>query len=289
MHRLFPSCKNLLLTLFAVLALSACSRLGLAYRNLDVLIPWSMNEYLDMTPEQEQLFDTQLREHLSWHCRTQLPAYLDWLTKLRTMVESGQVSQSKLEVRLTEAKQALNVIAKEVTPSTVKLLRELNDPQVSELFSALDKDMLERQKKFLEPPLQEQIDERAKRMEKRLTPWLGKLNQAQRQRVKQWSKDLGAQNQQWLANRTHWQSEFRAAILQRHAPDFPKRIARLLQEREELWSADYREAFSKTEQAAIKLLVDVLELADDKQRARLSQQLSNLQLEFSSLKCLQET
>ena len=58
------------------LTVAACSRVGLAYRNLDVIIPWTLNDYLEMNHEQKDWFNERLKEHLSWHCTTQLPGYL---------------------------------------------------------------------------------------------------------------------------------------------------------------------------------------------------------------------
>jgi hypothetical protein len=286
MHRSL-SCS--LLLLFLALSFSGCTRLGLAYRNLDLIIPWSLNSYLDMTTEQQQDFDALLNEHLSWHCRTQLPSYLDWLHRLHGMVQNNQVTPQGLQTQLDEAKQAIDVIAKEITPSTVKLLRELNDRQVKELYASLDKDMREKREKLLAPPLNKQIQERSERMEKRLSPWLGKLTAEQRQRIAAWSQSLGEQNRLLLENRARWQGELRLALAERHSAEFPTRIARLLQDRERLWSDEYRTAFARVEQAAIDLLVDLMRMADEHQRKRLLQRLNQVQLDFTGLKCLQET
>ena len=40
--------KRIAILLILTLALGACSRVGLAYRNLDVIIPWTLSDYLDM-------------------------------------------------------------------------------------------------------------------------------------------------------------------------------------------------------------------------------------------------
>ena len=48
---------HLLIPLLIIsLLLGACSRVGLAYRNLDVIIPWNLNDYLDMNSEQKSWF-----------------------------------------------------------------------------------------------------------------------------------------------------------------------------------------------------------------------------------------
>ena len=53
--------------------LAGCSQVGVAYRNLDVIIPWTLSDYLDMNSEQKSWLDERLKPHLSWHCSTQLP------------------------------------------------------------------------------------------------------------------------------------------------------------------------------------------------------------------------
>ena len=210
------------------LALGACSRVGLAYRNLDVIIPWTLNDYLDMSGEQKGWFNERLKEHLDWHCTTQLPVYMDWLDRLQTMVETNQVTAAALQARTREAKAAIAQTAREITPSAVELLQGLDDKQVAEMNDAFAKDLRKRQAEYLKPSLDQQIKQRAERMDKRLVDWLGPLSPAQQQRVVTWSKALGDQNTQWIANRAHWQTQFSAAVAQRHSPDFPQRIETLL-------------------------------------------------------------
>lgn len=175
--------KQIAALLIFTLALGACSRVGLAYRNLDVIIPWSLSDYVDMNGEQKDWFSERLKEHLSWHCTTQLPGYLDWLDRLQAMVESNQVSDAALQERTAEAKQAIAETAREITPSAIELLQGLDDKQVAEMNDAFAKDLRKRQQEYVKPPLAQQIKERGERMEKRLNDWLGPLSDTQKQRV----------------------------------------------------------------------------------------------------------
>ncbi|KID12033.1 lipoprotein, partial [Rhodobacteraceae bacterium PD-2] len=52
--------KLLLVLLALSLVLAGCNRVGLAYRNLDVIIPWTLSDYLDMTPGQKTWFNDTL-------------------------------------------------------------------------------------------------------------------------------------------------------------------------------------------------------------------------------------
>ncbi|SDT40647.1 hypothetical protein SAMN05216496_4453 [Pseudomonas sp. Z003-0.4C(8344-21)] len=278
--------KHIAALLIFTLALGACSRVGLAYRNLDVIIPWTLGDYLDMNGEQKDWFNERLREHLSWHCTTQLPGYLDWLDRLQSMVESNQVTDAALQERTAEAKQAIAQTAREITPSAIELLQGLDDKQVAEMNDAFAKDLRKRQKEYVEPPVAQQIKERGERMEKRFGDWLGPLSDRQKQRVAQWSAALGDQNTQWIANRAHWQQQFSAAVAQRQSPEFAQRIETLLVNRERLWTADYRKAYANTEAQGRALAVDLMADSTPQQRERLLKKIEGVRKDFNDLKCL---
>src|SRR6218665_176413 len=74
--------RFLSLPLLALLAgislLTACSRLDLAYRNLDWLLAWRIDSYLDLDAEQKAWLKPRISQHLAWHCSTQLPQLADW-------------------------------------------------------------------------------------------------------------------------------------------------------------------------------------------------------------------
>ena len=278
--------KLLMLLLTLSLVLAGCNRVGLAYRNLDVIIPWTLNDYLDMNAGQKSWFNDTLKEHLAWHCTTQLPGYLDWLDRLQQMVDSNQVTDAALQTRTVEAKQAIAEIAREITPSAVQLLQGLDDQQVKDMSDALAKDLRKRQDEYLKPPLAQQIKDRAERMSKRLDAWIGPLSTGQQNRVTAWSIELGAQNQAWIGNRAHWQAQFIEALQQRHNADFPQKIQQLLVDRESLWTPQYRAAYAQTEAAARGLLVDVMAQSSPAQRLKLTQKIDKVRSDFQALKCL---
>lgn len=283
MRTLFKTCASLWLGLFLV---AGCSQIGLTYRHLDLIIPWSLNDYLDMNATQKDWLDERLKEHLSWHCTTQIPDYLSWLDRLQGMVETNQVNEEQLRARTAEARQAIATISREITPSAVELLRQLNDQQVAEMEAAFAKDMGKHEADFVDQPLDKQIKDRAQRMEKRLNPWIGKLSPVQRDRVMQWSTSLGEQNRLWIDNRAHWQSLLVTAVKQRQAPDFDQKIARLLQDRETFWTPEYRAAYDHTEQAAISLITDLMAQSSPEQRQKLLEKIADVRQDFTNLSCL---
>jgi hypothetical protein len=286
MRHTVKACISLL---FALMLVTGCSRVGLAYRHLDVIIPWSLSDYLDMNTTQKDWLNERLKEHLSWHCTTQIPEYVAWLDRLQRMVESHQVNETELAARTAEAKQAVATLSREITPSAVELLKQLDDKQVAEMQDAFAKDLRKHEDEFVNQPLDDQINDRTQRMEKRLSPWIGKLNPAQQARVKQWSASLGEQNRLWIDNRTHWQKQFINTVKQRQASDFDGKIAKLLQDRETFWTPEYRKAYDRTEQAAISLLVDLVSESTPEQQQKLLQKIADTRQDFTDLSCLKAT
>ncbi|PIB45776.1 hypothetical protein AOA59_07720 [Pseudomonas sp. 2822-15] len=278
--------KLLVVLLTLSLVLAGCNRVGLAYRNLDVIIPWTLNDYLDMNAGQKSWFNDTLKEHLAWHCTTQLPGYLDWLDRLQQMVDNNQITDAALQARTVEAKQAIAEVAREITPSAVQLLQGLDDQQVKDMGDALAKDLRKRQDEYLKPPLAQQIKERAERMSKRLDAWMGPLSASQQNRVTAWSIALGEQNQEWIGNRAHWQAQFIDALQQRHSADFPQKIQQLLVDRESLWTPQYRTAYAQTEAAARGLIIDLMAESTAQQRQTLTQKIGKVRSDFQALKCL---
>ncbi|MHC2145193.1 DUF6279 family lipoprotein [Pseudomonas sp. 210_17 TE3656] len=282
-------CKYLRPCLFllvpALLAV-ACSRIDLAYRNLDVLVPWTLNDYLNMNRQQKTWLNQRLKQHLAWHCRTQLPGYLTWIDEVRQMVANGQVTEQQLQVRTQEAKQAIAKVADQITPSAAQLLRAMDDEQVREMRQAFTDDIRERQAKFVKTPLPRQIQARAERMEKRLTPWLGELSPQQQVRIMTWSQGLGEQNRQSIANRANWQAHFSEAMEQRQSASFEPRLEQLLKNRESLWTPEYRQVNQRAEREAQRLLVDIMAQSSEQQRQHLELKLSQVRKDFSQLKCM---
>ena len=271
--------------LCATLLLGACSRIDLAYRNLDWLISWSLDDYLQLNSAQKDWLKPRLREHLDWHCSTQLPAYSAWLQRSEALAGQPQLDPQQLQAQFGEFRQALDAIAVEITPTGTELLRGLNPLQVQEFEAAMAREDAELRAEYLQPSTEEQITQRRERMEERLQPWFGELNDAQLNYVAAWASQLGEQNRLWLDNRAHWQGKLRAALASRRGADFDARLQSLLQERAQHWTPAYREQFERSQRALAELFSNLLNTADSDQRQHLQQRLAALRADLDSLAC----
>ncbi|TBU76928.1 DUF6279 family lipoprotein [Phytopseudomonas daroniae] len=277
--------KSLSLLLSFGLLVSACSQTSLAYRNLDWVIPWRVNQYLDLDSQQKAWFKPRLQAHLDWHCSAELPRYVDWLQRTQDLLQEPVPDTGQLEAQMVEAEQAFHSIVQQTNPTAVSLLGALRPEQVERLYARMEKDNLEDRQEFLEPPLETQISERAERLEKRLRPWFGQLNDAQRARIAEWASERRDQNRQWLENRTRWQSEFRAVLDARGDADFPERMTQVLENRRGAHDERATQAYQESRQALAALFSDLLAAADDKQRARAGKRFASIQTDLAGQIC----
>ncbi len=281
----WPAVKTLLLLLCLSLLICACSRAGLAYRNLDWLVPWRLNDYLNLDSQQQAWLKPRLQTHLQWHCSAELPRYIDWLQTTESILAQPQPDSAQLLEQFAQFDAALNRISVEITPTAIELLQGLSEQQVSELYSAIDEDNLEDRQDFLDPPLATQISERQTRMQERLRPWLGRLNTAQTDHIATWANSLGEQNSLWLENRQLWQAELRKVVAERDSADFAERVTRLLQQRERFYSDEYRASYGRSRQALATLFSQLLSNSDEAQRERLNHRLRDLRRDLAEQQC----
>ena len=281
----WPAVKTLLLVLCLSLLISACSRAGLAYRNLDWLVPWRLNDYLNLDSQQQAWLKPRLQTHLQWHCSAELPRYIDWLQTSESILAQPQPDSAQLLEQFAQFDAALKRIGVEITPTAIELLQGLSEQQVSELYAAIDEDNLEDRQDFLDPPLATQISERQTRMQERLRPWLGRLNNAQTEHIAAWANNLGEQNRLWLENRQLWQAELRKVVAERDSADFSERLTRLLQQRESFYSDEYRASYGRSRQALATLFSQLLSSSDEAQRERLSHRLRDLRRDLAEQQC----
>ncbi|NMZ69793.1 hypothetical protein SAMN05216370_2187 [Pseudomonas peli] len=281
----WPAVKTLLLLLCLSLLISACSRAGLAYRNLDWLVPWRLNDYLNLDSQQQAWLKPRLQTHLQWHCSAELPRYIDWLQTTESILAQPQPDSAQLLEQFAQFDAALNRIGVEITPTAIELLQGLSEQQVNELYAAMDEDNLEDRQDFLDPPLATQISERQTRMQERLRPWIGRLNSAQTDHIATWANSLGGQNRLWLENRQLWQAELRKVVAERDSADFAERVTRLLQQRESFYSDEYRASYGRSRQALATLFSQLLSSSDEAQRERLSHRLRDLRRDLAEQQC----
>lgn len=282
LHRL---CPKILMLLACLALLSACSANRLAYNNLDWLIGWKVKDYLPLEAEQKKWLAARTRQHLDWHCRAELPRYDPLLGELQSSLYDDGLNTDMLLQGQPRVEAAVDRLLIEITPTVSQLLSQLDDSQVRELRDNLQQKHAELEEEYVAPDMTSQHRERVERAEQRLEDWLGPLNDQQYARLALWAGALQGHNQIWLDNRKAWQEAFLATLEDRRKPDFEKRIRSLLIERERYWTPEFERAAGFNREQGSQLIVDLMQMSSDRQKARLAQRLEDLRADIRALQC----
>lgn len=122
--------KILLLT--AVLLLSACSMVRVAYSNGEFLSYWWLNSYIDVSPTQKPWVKTRIKSLFEWHRKTQLQDYVG-LLKLAQRQLQHPVDKAVVLEDLAEVKKRLAIIVDHALPDMVDLALDLRPQQIDEI------------------------------------------------------------------------------------------------------------------------------------------------------------
>jgi hypothetical protein len=284
--------RPLLLLALALLtlALAGCSATRLAYSQLDWLIPRQLGDYVTLDPTQRAWLDARLQDHLAWHCRTQLPAYAEWLGTLRAELNGAPPDPERLQDHARQLENFIDALLGEIAPTAAELAVRLDERQRDDLFARLDRRLAKDRGKYLDPPTDLRQRERAERLEGRLRYWLGALTPEQTARIHQWSATLSDQNPAgWLDHRQRLQAAARDLLAESDERSAQLRLTRLLEAPDTVRTVTYQRQINASREQAIALTADLLRLATDRQRARLDRRLGGLAADFQNIRCTKET
>ena len=79
-----------LLAVLALLLATGCSSgVRIGYNQAEMLVGWTLSDYVEFEPHQRDLFGQKFRALHDWHRREQLPEYARLLREARDRVEDG--------------------------------------------------------------------------------------------------------------------------------------------------------------------------------------------------------
>jgi hypothetical protein len=174
---------GLLAALAAGAVLSGCSALRLAYDNADTYLRWRAGSYFDVQGAAADELDDRIDAFLDWHRARALPHYAR-LSEEAAMRLGDGLSREDLvwgyDALMTQARESLRNAATQIAP----LLDRMDAGQIGHLERRLAEDNRKFARENLRGSEAERRKRRAKRTQDRLEEWVGRLTQAQVERVR---------------------------------------------------------------------------------------------------------
>ena len=124
--------RHLLLALVAGLLLQGCSAVRLGYGNADSIARWWIDQYLDLSPEQDALSRERLALLFAWHRKTQLPDYVTLLSQGKAFAAGRPTANDALTLGDNIVRR-VRTLAEQATPDLADLLATLSPAQIDRM------------------------------------------------------------------------------------------------------------------------------------------------------------
>jgi hypothetical protein len=269
--------------------LTGCSRIQFAYNQLDWLIPYYVEDYVELTDSQDSYLEQRVDTLLSWHCSSHLTAYADLLRNANTSFQADTMSEEKLQHLSNQIESYWKEIKRQASPGIAQLLLSSSEAQLDELFNGF----AERNSEWLDG-FKSQTDEALREdyrqnMTNELERWFGPLLASQQQAVIDWSQGFKPLGREGLKMRQQWQAGLRDLMSQRDdLQAFNAGIEQLFVNPEAIRSTEYLHRVKHNQTTTIEMIVVVGGQLNDGQRKHLASMAESISWDFDQLACASE-
>jgi hypothetical protein len=265
--------------LVLILLLASCSTVRLVYENAETYIRWRATDYLEVDGEMAEQLDQAIAGFMAWHRANALPKYATLLLEAERRFARG-LGPADLDwgydAVMTQAREGLRVAAEKIAP----LLDRLTPAQIAHLERQLAEDNRKFARENLRGGEGEQRKRRTERNVERLEDWVGRLSQAQIDRVAQYSARAPLLDEMRDRDHKRLQAELLALIRARQAQSrLPELAANWERGRDPAYSA----ALAAARKEYFAMALDIDKSLSAKQRERGSRKLRGYADDFRHL------
>ena len=267
--------------LLALALLAGCSANRFLYNRADTFVRWAVDDYVDLTSEQQQRFDDNLDVLLDWHRRAELPQYRDFIFLSIAALDDGVTIDEAIVI--SEAiEQAVNRLQAEFIELLLLTGEDLSEQQILDFLAELDRQQQEFAEERLVRDEETYAADAAKSLEGLAKRLLGRLDEAQQSLIASRSKELMRIDRLWYDDRTVWGATLRT-ILETRAPDWQSDVRALSEARSSARTPAYVAGIDHNGDIILELLVDIINGRTERQDRKMRRFLNGLIADIDAL------
>ena len=280
-QRRASSSRVLLALIVFAFVLVGCSANRFLYNRADTFVRWAIDDYVDLTSEQQKSFDADLDELLDWHRREELPLYREFILSSLDALEGGVTIDEAVLIS-----DAIDEAASRLQVKLVDLLLEsaegLTDGQIQDFLDELDRQQEEYVEERLVRDDSEYADDAADSLQRLAKRLLGRLNDGQKALIQSRSTELMRIDRLWYEDRYVWGTKLRT-ILESRLPGWQAEIRVLGDTRSEARTPAYVAGIDHNGDVILGLLVEVINGRTELQDRRMRRFLDGLIADIDAL------
>ena len=263
--------KKLIAALLLTLLAAGCT-MSFTYNHLDWLIPWYVDDYVDLSRQQRQLLQGQLGPVLQWHREEELKRYLELLDRIEADL-AGEVTAVQVRSWADEIIAAAERVEENMVSVALQFGATLSDEQLAEFMESVWEEHREYEEEFLGRTDEEYIEENKDNLEEFLERFTGRLNDEQDAVLLRAAESLQRFDGVWLEDHEQWLNTL-GPLLQRK-PGWEDAVREAYANRTLRRSQQYEELLEYNMNVVSQAIADVLNRLNDKQRKHLDDEIED--------------
>ncbi|MGD8785602.1 MAG: DUF6279 family lipoprotein [Thioalkalispiraceae bacterium] len=274
--------KIILLALLSLLALSACG-VKTVYNNLDWVLEGMVEDYVNLTDQQELDVEQRVAMFMKWHRKTQLQEYVNDLKKIKVYSKQGFDDEST-EIIFENFMKRWGSLKHRIAPDMVDILLSLNDEQVKELFVSLEEENQEILAEINDTTAEEKLEKSKEKLISNFSDWLGPLTEEQKQLLRSWPPRFKPLDQDRMVFRKNWQNALMRVLLGEF-PSYEKRekLMQLVTTPDEYQTAEHKAKLVYNSKQVKELMLTFDQTVTNTQKQYLAERLDTFIVAFEEL------
>lgn len=260
----------------ALVVLSGCSS-KFGYNNLDWLLYWYLDDYIELDKQQKAIFDDKLDVWLDWHRKEELAKYKGQLEGLKSQLNTQALTQQQWLEQFAQGREHWNRLRDKLAPELSDMAVQLSDEQVTDLFEKLEDDNLDEIEEREKVDPEERDEKQVKRIEKQVKQWIGKLTSEQKQIVAEYSPQFRSNFDNWIQYRRDIQAAAKTLFESRNNdPEFSGKLLAMLTNPEAFQQQAFLENSEHNRQLSAQMMSELNQTLTNKQKKHFNRELDDL-------------
>lgn len=264
--------RKFLAILLLPMLLTSCT-VSFTYNHLDWIIPWYVDDYVDLTRDQKKSLRQQLEPILAWHREEELVRYVEILDGIEASLAQPLTAE--------EVNRWIQLIVDAAERTELRMLQlglgfsdELTDAQMQEFIDALWERQRDFEEEFLERTDEEYVEDNGEEMAQFMKKLIGRLSPEQKARFQVAAGELCRFDQPWLTDSENWLNELEP-LLQRSG-DWKTAVEDAFKKRKSERTPEFRACLDLNYAVISQAAADVLNGASERQRDHLYREIEKL-------------
>jgi hypothetical protein len=173
----------------AALLASGCSTVRFAYENADTYLRWKAGTYVDLQGDEADELDDRIEEFHAWHRKNALPKYSQLAQEAARRFGDG-LSRPDLDWGYDAARGQARETLRKAAELAAPMLDRMTPAQVAQIERRLAEENRQFHRDNLRGSERDRRRKRVKFVVDRLEDWVGKLSQAQVERVREYAERM---------------------------------------------------------------------------------------------------